>query len=374
MTGQRNRDGVPPVNPAAADRLTQLVGRLGDRRSPAQVVVGVATTDGEFEWVGAGGRGPGNETMAPEVPYWIASVTKLFTASTVLRLHEREEIDLDESIAAYLPSGLTAGLHQTDDVDRTSDITVRHLLSHTSGLADYWDHFDGRSLYKRLSDGEDVSWTLEEAVAAARASGPRFPPQDLGSARQKAYYSDTNYQLLIAILEAITGDGFARILERELFEPLGLLHTYLPGCSEPLAPTPPAVGVFDKDELLDIPDAVASSLDLISTVGDNLRFQRALVTGEVFDRPGTYEVMHERWNRIYYPLRYGLGTMKYKIGRLYAPGSQSLTLVGHSGVNGSWLFHSAELGVVVAGTVNQIRGRSKPFRLMPRVLRACFAD
>lgn len=96
--------------------------------------------------------------------------------------------------------------------------------------------------------------------------------------------------------------------------------------------------------------------------------------GEVFDRPATYELMHERWNRIYYPLRYGLGTMQYKIGRLYAPGSESLTLVGHTGVNGSWLFYSPGLGVVVAGTVNQIRGRTKPFRLIPRVLRACFAD
>lgn len=365
---------MPTVNRAAAERLRRLVGRLGDRRTLAQVVIGVATTDGEFNWVGAAGRGPGNEAMGPDVPYWIASVTKLVTASTVLRLSERGEIDLDESIVAYLPSELTAGLHRKDNVDRTSEITVRHLLSHTSGLADYWDRFDGRSLYRRLSDGENVSWNLEDVVAATRASDPHFPPQDLDSDRQKARYSDTNYQLLIALLEASTGNGFDRILERELLEPLGLNHTYLPGSPRPLSPAPPAIGVFDKHELLDIPNAVASSRDLISTVRDNLSFQRALVTGEVFERPVTYELMHERWNRIYYPLRYGLGTMQYRIGRLYAPGSESLTLVGHAGLNGSWLFYSPRLGVVTAGTVNQIRGRTKPFRVIPRVLRACFAD
>lgn len=240
MTVHTNRgETMPAVNRAAAERLKHLVGRVGDRRSLAQVVVGVATADGEFNWVGAGGRGPGDEAMGPDVPYWIASVTKLFTASTVLRFSEWGEIDLDESIVAYLPSELTAGLHRKDDVDRTSEITIRHLLSHTSGLADYWDRFDGRSLYRRLSEGENVSWNLEDVVAATRASGPHFPPQDLDSDRQKARYSDTNYQLLIAILEASTGDGFDRILERELLEPLGLTHTYLPGSSRPLHPLGP---------------------------------------------------------------------------------------------------------------------------------------
>jgi D-alanyl-D-alanine carboxypeptidase len=71
-----------------------------------------------------------------------------------------------------------------------------------------------------------------------------------------------------------------------------------------------------------------------------------------------------------FPLRYGLGTMIFRVGRLNAPGRRPVTLVGHSGSTGTWLFHCPELDVRLAGTVDQATGRTIPFRLMVRMLRA----
>jgi D-alanyl-D-alanine carboxypeptidase len=179
--------------------------------------------------------------------------------------------------------------------------------------------------------------------------------------------------MLIAIMEETTGKTFAEVLDRELLGPLDLNRTYLPNLSGLTSSTPTSIDVYAKDRPLALPKALASARDLVSTADDTLRFHRALVLGELFERPETYESMHERWNRIYYPLRYGLGTMRYRVGRLYAPGSKAVNLIGHSGLNGSWLFYCPELGVLTTGTVNQIEGRTKPFRIMPQVLRACFA-
>ena len=62
--------------------------------------------------------------------------------------------------------------------------------------------------------------------------------------------------------------------------------------------------------------------------------------------------------------------MIFKVGRLNAPGIRPMTLVGHSGSTGTWLFHCPELDLHLAGTIDQANGRTLPFRLMVRMLRA----
>jgi CubicO group peptidase (beta-lactamase class C family) len=110
--------------------------------------------------------------------------------------------------------------------------------------------------------------------------------------------------------------------------------------------------------------------DLMSTADDTLRFLRALIHGEVFDDPRTFALMHERWNPIFFPMRYGLGMMRFPIARLFAPGRRRATLVGHSGGTGSWLLHCPELDLLLTGTVDEVNARAVPFRFLPRVLRA----
>ncbi|HZA36346.1 MAG TPA: hypothetical protein VE505_15525, partial [Vicinamibacterales bacterium] len=80
--------------------------------------------------------------------------------------------------------------------------------------------------------------------------------------------------------------------------------------------------------------------------------------------------MHGRWNRIFFPFEYALGTMRLRLPRLmtlrYVP-----ALVGHAGSSGSWLFHCPELDLLLAGTVDQAAFPSLPYRLLPRLLWTC---
>jgi D-alanyl-D-alanine carboxypeptidase len=369
-------DNRVPTHVDAA--LTTLLDRTVSRQGVQHVTVGVSSGDGSKRWRGA--AGPADATGAPlhpETPFFVASVTKRFITTLVLQASERGELGLDDPMVAHLPGDLTAGLHVLDGVDRTAQITIRHLLSHTSGLPDHFDkpRTGGPSLYRKLTAGQDVAWTFEDVVRMAREDHrPHFPPQDLAADRQRARYSDTGFQLLIAIVERAAGEPFGTLLHERIVGPLDLTSTWLPGRSAPAVPTSPPATLFVRDRPLEVPDMIVSSNDLISTSGDLLRFHRALIAGELFEQPAITAVLTERANllRNMPPNRYGLGTWIFKVNRLIGPGRRPVTLVGHAGVTGSWLFHCPELDVHLAGTIDQatLLGRSGPFRLMARILRA----
>jgi D-alanyl-D-alanine carboxypeptidase len=365
------------MSASAPDRAVQLdavLERLVARPAITHAVAAVSTVDGSFRWCGAAGTArPDGTPMCVDTPYFLASVTKLHIATAVLQLVEEGGIDLDASITTYLPARLTDGLHRLDGRDHTAAITVRHLLSHTSGLPDFLEDRPrrGRSWYRDLVDGHDRSWDLDDVVARARDElRPRFAPQDLTAARQRARYSDTGFQLLIAIVEAVTGQELATVFAQRILRPLGLRQTYLPGRSQPLDPAPRPALVYDRRRPLDVPRSLVACNDLVGTVADTERFLRAHVRGELFTDPSTTDRFSERWNRIGYPMRYGLATMRFPVNRLVGPGRRPVTLVGHSGATGSWAFHCPELGVLLTGTVDQARGRAIPFRAMARFLQA----
>jgi D-alanyl-D-alanine carboxypeptidase len=365
---------VMAPDPDRAARLDAVLERLVSRRTIPHAVAAVSSLDGSFAWRGASGTArPDGTPMRPTTPFFLASITKLHIATVVLQLVEQGQVDLDASMTDYLPARLTDGLHRLDGRDHTAAITVRHLLSHTSGLPDFLEDRPrgGRSWYRELIDGHDRSWDLDDVVARARDElRPRFAPQDLTAPRQRARYSDTGFQLLIAIVEHVTGRDLAEAFEQRIFRPLGLRQTYLPGRSQPLDPAPLPALVHDRQRPLEVPRSLASCNDLVGTVTDTERFLRAVVRGELFADPTTRELMHERWNRIGYPMRYGLATMRFPVNRLMGPGRRPVTLVGHAGATGSWAFHCPELDVLLTGTVDQVRGRAIPFRAMARFLQA----
>jgi D-alanyl-D-alanine carboxypeptidase len=368
----------PIVDPDRARiRLQQAVDRLERRSRVPHVVLGVATGDGSFRWVGAAGpAGPDGTLMRPDTTWFVASVTKLYIATTVLQLCERGEVGLDAPMTAFLATGSVDGIHRLGGVDHTPAITIRHLLGHTSGLPDYLEDRPrgGRSWYRQLAAGHDRSWDFDEMVHHVRDQlEPHFPPRDLGASRVRARYSDTNFQLLIAVIESVTGQAVDAVFEERLFGPLGMRHTWLPGRPPPSGATglEPAT-LWSKGRPLELPRAFTCFNDLVSTADDQLRFMVALSRGAVFDDPATYRLFGERWNRIFYPMRYGLGMMRYPIGRPFAPGRRPATFVGHSGASGSGLFHCPELDVVITGTVDELGSRALPFRFFPRVLRALY--
>ena len=353
------------VAPDVGARLTRLLEGFVTGRGLHHAVAAIATGDGKLRWSAA--CSPAGSEVRPLSPFFVASVTKRFIVTLVLQAHERGELDLSAPITTYLPAETVAGLHVLGGVDRTSAITVHHLAGHTSGLPDHFEkRRGGPSLYDRLRVGRDQAWNFDDVLRIVREEQrPHFVPQDLTAARQKARYSDTGFQLLIRIVEEVTGRPFADLLAERITAPLGLTGTWLPGRARP-APLPLHTGT----RRVELTSMIESSNDLVSTTGELLTFQRALLAGELFDHTRSVALLTERRNRLRnIPiLRYGLGTMFFHVGRLMAAGRSPLTLVGHSGVTGTWLFHCPELDLHLAGTVDDTGGQALPFRLMARIL------
>ncbi len=368
----------------AVPRMQRLLRQLAARKHVRHAILGVASLDGAWSWSDAAGEArPDGAAMERDTPWFLASVTKLYIATIVLRLHERGLLDLDTPIPAYLPSELSSRLHVHDGVDHTGRITPTHLLGHLSGLPDSLDERPPgrRSLVDEVVEEGDRAWSFEEAVAHARDHlTPHFPPSDPQAARAKIRYSETNYQLLMVMAQQVTGRPMRRLYRELVFEPLGLRHTWLPG-DQPLelAGEPATVWLGDWT-LADRPLAMQSFGDLYSTLDDVLRFGRALFTAEVFADPATAELMWRRFNRFGFPrgmaslrapswpIEYGLGVMRFELSRLLAGGRRIPGLIGHTGSTGSWLWCCPRLRLLIAGTVDQARAATVPFRLVPRAL------
>lgn len=374
-----------PAPGPPADRLEALIRRLVTRQGLPHAVLVVERGDGAWRWVGAEGQArPGGAPMSPATPFFIASIDKVFTASAVMQLVERGLVALEARLVDYLPPGRLAGLHRLDGVDHTAAITVRHLLSHTSGLADYLEDRPrgGRSLVERLLEEGDREVSDDEALALVRGRlRPHFPPQPLAAAgRPRIRYSDTNYLLLILLVEAVTGETWPTLFHERFVRPLGLHHTWMAGLTTPLEPTVEPAAVWAGDRPVTLPLALRSLRSVYSTAGDLIAFLRSLVSGRLFDEASTVRTMQRPWLRFglpldraalrapSWPIEYGLGLMRFRLPRWLTPLGPVPAVIGHTGSTGSWLFHCPERDLWLAGTVDQATAGAVPFGLSARVL------
>ena len=210
------------------DGLQSLVAQqVKDGSGIKNCALAIANGDGSFEWSGESGMATGQAPMTKDTPIYIASITKLYTATIVMRLCEQGLLALDHPMAKYLPKELVQGIHVYKGQDFSTQITIRQLLSHSSGIADYYDQkgADGKSLFEIFMDAPDRRWTVDQTVERAKKDlrQPRFPP---GAG---TFYSDTNFQLLGKIVEAVTGKPLQDAYDERIVRPLGLKHTYLRG-------------------------------------------------------------------------------------------------------------------------------------------------
>jgi CubicO group peptidase (beta-lactamase class C family) len=138
----------------------------------------------------------------PDSVFQIASVTKPFVAMAILMLVEEGKVRLDEDIRTHV-SGLP---------DAWSGITVRHLLSHTSGIKDYMDQLRMWSLREDIAPPGIVQKVAREPL--------NFRPGE------KVRYSNTNYILLGMVIEQVSGKPWEMFLAERIFEPLGMTNTH----------------------------------------------------------------------------------------------------------------------------------------------------
>ena len=352
--------------------MEYLISSLVEKdKSVRNCVLSVMKGDGSFSWSGAAGitRQDGQAPMTKDTPIYIASITKLYTATAIMRLYEKGAFSLDDPISKYLPEELIQGIHVYEGKDYSLEITIKQLLSHTSGIADYYTEKPkgGKSLFELFLEKPERSWTVDETIERARKDlKPNFQPGT------DASYSDTNFQLLGKVIESITGKPLHMVYEDYIFRPLDLKHTWLIGRSEPqFAPSVAPADVFYKDMNITktrLNGAYWAEGGIVSTAEEMIIFLKALNEGRIVSGD-TLKLMHH-WHKLQFPLQYGFGTMYFALPRFVSKMMKAPPLWGHSGSTGSFLYYSEDLNLYMAGSINQVESKTKPFKLMLRVMKA----
>ena len=294
--------------------------------------------------------------------YYIASINKLFVSALILRLIAQQQVNLHDKISAYLPDEVMRGLHVYRGIDYSYDLSIAHLLSHTSGLPCYLldKQSDGTRAMTQLEAGHDHAWSLDSVIRAVKQMKPHFPPGKEGRAK----YGDTNHQLLTAIMENVTGERIDKALT-ELFRELALTDTFV--YDEAHAGS--FIPIRYKSETVHLPLFLNSSrTEIFSTAQDQMTFVKAFFNGSFLPRERMHEL--EQWNRVFFPFQYGIGIQKFSLPRLFSLLSPVPDMVGHCGSTGAVAFYVPERDLYITGTINQQARPNVAFQTAIKILRA----
>ncbi|MHA2102492.1 MAG: serine hydrolase domain-containing protein [Candidatus Hodarchaeales archaeon] len=334
------------------------------------MTLALSSVNKSFEWSGAAGIAikSDNLKIIHETPFFIASITKLYTAVLIMKLFEEKKLKLDDKITNYLPESLVKGIHVFKGVDHTDSITIKHLLSHTSGIADYFMEKpkNGINFFDTILKYPDKLYSIDDTITIARENlTPNFEPG------KKAKYSDTNYQLLGRIIEGITDKELHDAYYDYLFLPLGLKNTWLYRRSEPIEKSlHPVAEFYYNDQVISYNKPFETAWadgGLISTTRDLLTFLQALFAGKIINNQTTLPLMHV-WKGIGFPLQYGFGTMKIELPRFMTFFRKLPPLIGHLGASGTFLLYAKAFDLYIAGAINQANSPSKTVRLVFNLL------
>jgi CubicO group peptidase (beta-lactamase class C family) len=202
-----------------------------------------------------------NIPNSPDTKFRLGSVTKQFTAASILLLEERGKLKTDDLVKKYLPDAPAAW----------DKITIFHVLTHTSGIPNFTSFPDYRSQ-------EPFDTTPEKLVARFRDKPLDFEPGE------KFSYSNSGYVLLGYLVEKISGQSYAKFLQENIFGPLSMKDSGIDSNSA-IIPRRAAGYTPEKGEPVNagfihmsIPFSAGA---LYSTTGDLLRWEQGLFGGKV---------------------------------------------------------------------------------------------
>lgn len=336
-----------PLDPALVAELQYVLdSTVADGFIPGAVLS--IDIPGYIPWSGASGMADLRRglPMEPDTLVHIASITKMFTAVVILQLVEEGKIELDTPIGVWLP----------DVVLFEETTTVRHLLSHTTGIYDY---LEDRRFFVAAYQNPDRIWAPTELASTKGQIGPAFKPGAEGQWK----YSSTNYVILGMLVEQITGRTLAEEMRQRIFGPLDLKQTFFAPDEAPQGML--AHGYIDESDRSDVSMTfVFATGNIISTADDLRRFADGLFDGRLLhpqslglmtaliDTGGAYDMPE---------LEYGLGVMAARLNvgpdpdGIARPDAVSSVLGHIGGIAGfrSAVWRAPESGITIALSLNQ---------------------
>jgi D-alanyl-D-alanine carboxypeptidase len=287
-----------------------------------------------------------------------ASVTKAVTATTAVYLAANQHWNLDDSITDYLPTPVIRELCKLKGLGKGNELTIRRLLSHTSGLPDYF--FDDRFQAQVRKDPNRI-WQPVELIEAAVEGG-----ELLFSPGTEFSYGDTAYVVVGVAIERMLKCSLADAYRSVIFEPLEMKATYLEWHETPPEHNLSHHYVGDEDLWGTNLSYDWAGGGLVTTASDLTSFLQGLFGETLFGRRWLKELMNWQVETQWRPnssaryIRYGLG-----LGANIAYGEE---IVGVTGVWSAFAYYWPAGDATITGTLN-LMGGDRP-ALMDAVIRA----
>lgn len=287
-------------------KAQQLLTEAVDQGKCAGIAAGFSIQD-EISWMGSAGEQAlksGNE-FKPQTLTRIASITKTMTAVAVLQLYEQGKIDLDAVIQTYIPNFPPPS---------EGDITVRHLLQHSSGIDGYQSDRERENKVHYAS--------LEEAMQL-------FQDRDLAHRPGQAFhYTSYGYVVLGVIIERISEMSYQNYLQKYIWEPAAMTNTGIEMAGREYENKSALHHLKSGRKLksakpTDLSDRVPGG-GVYSTVEDLLKFGQALLAGKLL-QSRTLELMWQDPGLKQEGNAYGMGWYLYGENPHYGP------VYGHNG-------------------------------------------
>lgn len=229
----------------------------------------------------------------------LASVTKQFTAMSIMMLKEKGKLNLDDEIKKYIP-----------ELSIYSGVTIRHLLTHTSGLPDYSKLLDSLWDKTKIANNKDIVALLS-----------KHKPKVLFKPNTQYKYSNTGYAMLALIIEKTSGYSYADYLYKSIFKPLKMKSTFV--YTARLTPRPIsnfAVGYMpdslnryvlpdsiNETKFVFYSDGIVGQGRIHSTTFDLLKWDRALYTTKLLSKEGMKEIFEVATLEDKSKTKYGFG-------------------------------------------------------------------
>jgi len=333
-----------PISKAAVSeeiktRLTKIVEK--DETLSSALLTIYSNKTGYFEQFAVGTKNQYSELPVQiDSRYHSASIGKTMCATVFGILSDEGKINLNDKISSWLDDDILKGLFIVDGTDYSDQVTLKHLLSHTSGIGDYFEGpvKSGKPMLEIISSNPDLLFTPEELIAFTREN--QIP---VGKPGQQFYYSDTGYILLGFILEAIEEKPYSAILEDRIFQPLGMTESYFMFYND--KPTD-IIGIYMNE--IDFSNKNALSIDwagggVVTTMNDLLTFMMALENGTILS-DDVYSQMTDFSNIYTKGIYYGMGMMYFDFSELslLLKLSSMTDVYGGVGATGTYMLYDKE--------------------------------
>lgn len=319
-----------------------------------------------IDWNYAAGQFKAGTPVTENNPFLTTSIAKTFTATLIMMLQEEGKLEIEDPLAEYLSTDLIQGLHVYKGTDYSKEIKIKQLLQHTSGLPDYFEDApkEGPNFMEMLFIQPGRTWQPQETIQFSKTNlTPHFPPG-------KGYhYSDTEYVLLGLLIEELAQKPLHEVLAQKILIPLNMRNTYMHLRSKLIDTAPGKLAELYMDDT-EISSFKSLSADwagggLATSSKDLLKFHKALNEKKLVSQKGLRQM--QTWVNESFGLEYGYGLRKFQLKKL-DPSLGNLTLVGHSGTSGAFMYYCPEIDVYMTGTFNQTANQKRHVVFMMQVL------